>query len=147
MRNLFLLAILALSTSSAFATKYECSVGNDPKNPDPALVASGSVTVDCTGTTCSVNGRLSDNEVSPESISLNECRYEQRAVKNPAIAAKQAFVYFDGKSQGCWADYIKVYKSLETSGRGYISLVATSGGDTHDSSGYQYIGLYCQASR
>ena len=147
MKKLILISMMALFASSAFATTYSCSPANSPSSSDPAVVPVGSVMVECNSNVCALDGKLSNVPAEPSTMTFDKskCIYEVRTGVNPKVAVKKPYIYLDKKSDECWADYIRLYKSLATTGTGYISLTKTTGGDTHDDSGYQYVSLSCEA--
>jgi len=66
----------------------------------------------------------------------------QRECNGELRKQSSAYSYFNADKE-CPADYLRVDNALLTSGEGGIVLVNTSGGDTHDYSGYVYRVFKC----
>jgi hypothetical protein len=143
-----LLVILALGLGvNAQAAKFYCQGFQEASG----LGVQGSLVLECSpnggkgsqSDFCVVSdGSVSSEDLSPNNLDLGNCYGERRKEGNQKMFVKRA--YFDVASDRCWANYIRVEKTLFTKGLGKIDLTRTSGGDTHDNSGYQYATLNCQ---
>lgn len=126
MKKLIYLIAIA-SASSVYARSFDCKgVYDDNKGT--------SATLEMNGKTISVDGTAVAGDGFTADISCVGTKSDRKDAK---------YNVYTTNERKCSVSYVKISNDLYESGSGFMVLARTSGGDTHDSSGYAYRWYHC----
>lgn len=126
MKTFIALSIASLLSAPVFAATYDCEGSLDTK---------GKVTITVTAKKFTIEGSYTNDNGRTVEI---DC--VAKAKDHPRAA--EGYDYYDAVGK-CEADFFAVDANMAENEKGYLKIVNTSGGDTHDSSGYMYAHFRC----